>query len=71
MVDKRIVQADLDVCIGSGQCEMLLPKVFTVGDAGTVDIDTAAAGEAEPVLLQRAVQNCPTSALRFGPPIVS
>ncbi|MGA4790836.1 ferredoxin [Nocardia sp. AB354] len=67
MVDNPIVEADRDICIGSGQCEMLLPNVFTVGDEGTVDIDVAAAHEADTTLLQRAVQNCPTAALRLGP----
>ena len=61
-----MVEVDTDVCVGTGQCEMTVPDVFTVGDEGVVEMDEDAARVADPDLLARAVRNCPTAALRLA-----
>ncbi|MGR7023645.1 ferredoxin [Geodermatophilus sp. URMC 62] len=55
------VTADREICVGSGQCELLAPEVFEVDDDGAVrvlqeepDDDTA---------VHDAVSQCPTGAL--------
>ena len=55
------VAADRELCVGSGQCELLAPEVFEVDDDGAVRVlqpepedDTA---------VRDAVQQCPTGAL--------
>ena len=63
MEDRVRVEVDEALCVGTGQCEMILPDVFTVGDEGVVEMDREAAATADPALLRRAVRNCPTSAL--------
>jgi ferredoxin len=65
-VTRRIEVASA-ACIGSGQCEAILPTVFEVGDDGVVAVDTEALPSADPRLLSRAVGSCPVSALRLVP----
>lgn len=60
------VGVEIDRCIGTGQCEMLVPEVFTVGDEGVVELNAGAVPNADPTLLQRAVRNCPTAALQLS-----
>ncbi|MGY1607009.1 MULTISPECIES: ferredoxin [unclassified Geodermatophilus] len=58
------VSADREVCVGSGQCELLAPDVFEVDDDGAVrvlqehpdDVDAA----------RDAVSQCPTGALALA-----
>jgi ferredoxin len=64
--DQVQVAVDKSLCVGTGQCEMTLPDVFTVGDEGVVEMDREAAASADPALLRRAVRNCPTSALTLA-----
>jgi ferredoxin len=64
--DQVQVAVDESLCVGTGQCEMTLPDVFTVGDEGVVEMDREAAASADPALLRRAVRNCPTSALTLA-----
>jgi ferredoxin len=64
--DQVQVAVDESLCVGTGQCEMTLPDVFTVGDEGVVTMDREAATSADPALLRRAVRNCPTSALTLA-----
>ena len=66
MEDRVQVKVDESLCVGTGQCEMTLPDVFTVGDEGVVEMNREAAATADPALLQRAVRNCPTSALTLA-----
>lgn len=60
------LHVDETLCVGTGQCEMTLPEVFAVGDAGIVEVDRTALETADPELVRRAVRNCPTSALSFA-----
>jgi ferredoxin len=55
------VTADREVCVGAGQCELLAPDVFEVGDDGAVRVlqDVPDDGSA----VRDAVQQCPTGAL--------
>ncbi|SNR90710.1 ferredoxin [Geodermatophilus saharensis] len=58
------VTADREVCVGSGQCELLAPDVFEVDDDGAVRVlqehpDAAAA-------VRDAVSQCPTGALSLA-----
>jgi ferredoxin len=64
--EQVLVKVDESLCVGTGQCEMALPDVFTVGDDGVVEMDREAAASADPTLLRRAVRNCPTSALTLA-----
>ncbi len=58
------VTADRELCVGSGQCELLAPDVFEVDDDGAVRVlqerpdDAAAARD--------AVSQCPTGAIALG-----
>jgi ferredoxin len=58
------VTADRELCVGSGQCELLAPDVFEVDDDGAVrllqeDPDDDGA-------VRDAVRQCPTGALSVG-----
>ena len=59
------VVANEDTCVGSGQCEAILPNVFAVGDEGTVEVDETAVATADKLLLGRAIRTCPTESLRL------
>jgi ferredoxin len=57
------VQADLDRCIGSGNCELLAPDVFEVGEDGVVRVLRPQPGRADEDAVRDAVAQCPTGAL--------
>ncbi|MFN2536926.1 MAG: ferredoxin [Mycobacteriales bacterium] len=57
------LHVEIERCVGTGQCEMALPSVFTVSDDGVVEVDHAAAEDADPAALARAVKLCPTRTL--------
>jgi ferredoxin len=63
------VEADREVCVGAGQCELLAPDVFEVDDDGAVRVlqeqpdDAAAARD--------AVAQCPTGAIRLAEPALA
>lgn len=59
------VTADVETCVGTGQCEITFPEGFAVGDNGVVAIDADAVAHADPKVLRRVVRNCPTAALRL------
>ena len=59
------LHVDTDRCVGTGQCEMALPEVFTVGDDGVVEVQRSALPAAEEPVLRRAVRSCPTRALEL------
>ncbi len=55
------VTADREVCVGAGQCELLAPEVFEVGDDGAVRVLQPEPDDDGTV--RDAVQQCPTGAL--------
>ncbi|MGY1734052.1 ferredoxin [Geodermatophilus sp. SYSU D01045] len=58
------VTADRELCVGSGQCELLAPDAFEVDDDGAVRVlqETPDDGDAA----RDAVQQCPTGALSLA-----
>lgn len=61
------LHVDTDRCVGTGQCEMTLPEVFTVTDDGVVAVDQATLSAADEAGLRKAVRACPTRALELRP----
>ena len=61
------LHVEIERCVGTGQCEMALPSVFSVLDDGVVEVDHQAAEAADPVALARAVKMCPTRTLSLHP----
>ena len=59
------VTVDADLCIGSGDCERIVPSAFRIDQALGVSVTLAAAGDADPVLLERAAFACPTQSIRL------
>lgn len=59
------LRVDGSKCVGHGVCESILPAVFEVNDDGFVDIDAAAAADADESAVGQAVQSCPSAALRL------
>ena len=57
------VEADRDVCVGSGTCELLAPDVFVVGEDGAVQVLRPQPGQADEDAVRDAVAQCPTRAL--------
>ena len=60
------VRIDDEVCIGGGQCELLAPDVFTVGDDGVGRVlppGRLARAEAEGI-----VDRCPSGAISITDP---
>ena len=61
----RIV-LEMDKCIGSGNCEMLAPDVFVVGEDMVCHILVAEPGPELEEDAELAVEACPTRALKIG-----
>jgi ferredoxin len=59
------VDVDVDRCTGHGICESIADDVFEVQDDGKLIIDHVRAASSDPDLLQQAVIQCPTAALRL------
>ncbi len=55
------VEWDEEMCIHSGRCVKALPQVFRVDEKGNFTIDAAGADAAA---IRRAVEDCPSGALR-------
>ncbi len=58
------VEANRDVCIGSGMCVMTAPAVFDQDDDGIVVLLTAEVPGEQVEQARRAVGICPSGALR-------
>jgi ferredoxin len=58
----REITIDRDVCMGSGQCIMYAASTFDI-DADGIAIVVNPEGDSE-LDVQRAVQGCPTQAIR-------
>jgi ferredoxin len=57
------VEADRDLCVGSGTCELLAPDVFEVGEDGVVRVLQPQPGQVDEDAVRDAVSQCPTGAL--------
>lgn len=65
MSDRLTLRVDPDICVGIGQCEMLEPDVFFIGDdaiATVVDGATLPADRAAVV-----IERCPSGAIGVAP----
>ncbi|MGY1781319.1 ferredoxin [Geodermatophilus sp. SYSU D01036] len=58
------VTADRELCVGSGQCELLAPDAFEVDDDGAVRVLQETPDDADAA--RDAVQQCPTGALSIA-----
>lgn len=60
------ISADTDVCIGAGMCALNAPEVFDQSEEdGTVVVLAAEPPAAQEQLVRRAVQMCPSGALKL------
>lgn len=60
------IEADIDMCIGAGQCVMTAPEVFDQRDEdGVVVVLRPEPGSADEVQAREAVGLCPSGALRL------
>jgi ferredoxin len=58
------IRADINLCIGAGQCATLAPDTFSQGDDdGLVIVLNATPDESKAQRIQDAVHRCPTRAL--------
>jgi ferredoxin len=55
------VEVDTDACVGTGQCEMICPEVFTVGVV--VGLLTEHPDRAVHDAVREAAESCPTQAI--------
>lgn len=56
------VSVDQDICIGSGNCQAIAPKIFTLRDGVShVRVDTVPADQEEKAM--EAINNCPVQAI--------
>ena len=58
------VTVDPDLCIGSGDCQRLVPAAFRVDDERNVSDVLPGAATTDVSVLLRAAMNCPTQAIR-------
>jgi ferredoxin len=58
------VSIDPDLCIGSGDCERLLPQAFQLMDELGVSVPRPEAASADPAGILAAARGCPTQAIR-------
>jgi ferredoxin len=59
------VELERAKCTGIGICESFAPDIFEVNDDGDLVIHYAALAECDEADLERAVDGCPTQALRL------
>ncbi|CAM3207743.1 ferredoxin [Prescottella defluvii] len=59
------VEVDLDLCQGHAMCELEAPGVFSVPRRGQVEIADGEIPDELRADVERAVQYCPTAALRL------
>lgn len=56
---------DRGKCTGLGICESLAPDLFEVTDDGSVEVLSGTVGADQLELVQKAIDGCPTLALRL------
>lgn len=54
---------DWDLCEGHGQCEFAAPEIFTINDAGDLEVLDETPDEGKRRNAEQAVRRCPTRAL--------
>ena len=59
------VEADRDLCVGSGTCESYAPDVFEVGDDGLVTVLRPEPEDDDLPAVRDAVAGCPARALEL------
>ena len=57
--------SDVEACVGAGQCAVLAPDVFDLGDDGKVVVLNAAPSEEERPRVVDAVAACPAFAIEI------
>jgi ferredoxin len=57
-----LIDVDDSRCIGSGNCELVAPGTFGVGDDGVSRVLNQDAND--PPTIERAIMECPTAAIR-------
>jgi ferredoxin len=62
------INADRDVCIGSGNCVLTAPEVFDQDDEGLVDVLAAEPAPGFEQGARDAVARCPSGALKIADP---
>jgi ferredoxin len=62
------IDADRDLCVGAGNCVLTLPTIFDQDDEGLVTVDDPDPPDADPALLHRAAQLCPSGAITIMNP---
>lgn len=60
------ITAEVDKCVGAGQCVLSAPAVFDQDDDGIVVILDAAPADAERGNVDLAIRLCPARALTLG-----
>jgi ferredoxin len=59
------IEVDRDLCAGTGGCEAVAPDVFEIDDDGALLVRRPEPDERELPDVHRAVDVCPTRALRL------
>jgi ferredoxin len=57
------VIVDFDLCMSNGLCEEIAPKVFRLGDDGSLEILNERPGDELAAAVREAVAACPTQAI--------
>jgi ferredoxin len=57
------IVVDWDLCEGHGQCEFAAPEVFSINEAGELDVLDETPPETQRKNVEQAVRRCPTRAL--------
>jgi ferredoxin len=60
------INADRNVCIGSGNCVLTAPEVFDQGDDGLVDVLETHPAQGDEQRVRAAVTRCPSGAINLS-----
>ena len=60
------VRIDPDLCIGSAECNRIVPEAFRLDDDLGVSVPLPGAGLVDPERLYAAEAGCPTGAITIG-----
>ncbi|MBD0744992.1 ferredoxin [Streptomyces sp. CBMA152] len=60
------ISINKDVCIGSGQCALTAPKVFTQDDDGFSELLPGRADGGGDPMVREAARACPVQAIALG-----
>lgn len=62
-----LIESDVRICQGYGNCAVSAPDIFGVDDNGLVVVHDAEIGDDDIARVSTAVRSCPVNALRIGP----